>query len=133
MKAHGLADRARVLPGAYHEDAGIAAANTLLAEQAPPTAVLAGNDRAALGLLDTLRRRGIDVPGQISVVGYNDDRLARLSHVDLTTVRQDADLLARHAVRAAAARLDDPDLAPGETVLTPRLVIRGTTGPPKSS
>jgi DNA-binding LacI/PurR family transcriptional regulator len=73
------------------------------------------------------------VPGQISVVGYNDDRLARLSHVDLTTVRQDAGLLARHAVRAAAARLDDPDLAPGETVLTPRLVIRGTTGPPKSS
>jgi DNA-binding LacI/PurR family transcriptional regulator len=53
--------------------------------------------------------------------------------VDLTTVRQDAGLLARHAVRAAAARLDDPDLAPGETVLTPRLVIRGTTGPPKSS
>jgi DNA-binding LacI/PurR family transcriptional regulator len=133
MKAHGLGDRARVLPGAYHEDAGIAAANTLLAEPALPTAVLAGNDRAALGLLDTLRRRGIDVPGQVSVVGYNDDRLARLSHVDLTTVRQDAGLLARHAVRAAAARLDDPDLAPGETVLTPRLVIRGTTGPPKSS
>ncbi|MCE3554877.1 LacI family transcriptional regulator [Pseudonocardia sp. RS11V-5] len=130
MAAHGFGGRARVLPGAYHEDAGIAAAQALLAGPELPTAVLAANDRCALGLLDTLRRNGVDVPGRVSVVGYNDDRLARLSHVDLTTVRQDAGLLARHAVRAAAARLDDPDLEPGETELTPELVVRGTTAPP---
>jgi DNA-binding LacI/PurR family transcriptional regulator len=130
MAAHDLMPRARVISGAYHEDAGIEAARTLLAEARLPTAVLAGNDRAALGLLDTLRRGGVDVPGRVSVVGYNDDRIARLSHVDLTTVRQDAPALARAAVRAAAARLDDPTREPEETELVPELVVRGTTGPP---
>ncbi|WP_181784670.1 LacI family DNA-binding transcriptional regulator, partial [Pseudonocardia pini] len=130
MAAHDLMPHARVISGAYHEDAGIAAAHTLLSEDRLPTAAVIGNDRAAIGLLDTLRRNGIEVPGQISVIGYNDDRLARLSHVDLTTVRQDAGELARSAVRAAAARLEDPTLAPDETVLVPELVVRGTTGPP---
>ncbi|GAA1866759.1 LacI family DNA-binding transcriptional regulator [Pseudonocardia ailaonensis] len=131
MGAAGL--EARVLPGAYHEDAGVAAARQLLAEGLPgpgaPTAVLAANDRCALGLLDTLRRAGIDVPAQLSVVGYNDDRVSRLSHVDLTTVRQDASSLARKAIRAVTARLDAPDGDPVHEVLAPQLVVRGTTGP----
>lgn len=130
MTAHGLADRVRVLPGGYDERAGIAAARTLLADPAPPTAVVAANDRCALALLDTLRRSGVDVPGRVSVVGYNDDRLAGLAHIDLTTVRQDADALARGAVRAVAARLDDGDTAPADRLLPPHLVVRGTTGPP---
>ncbi|MEQ3552770.1 LacI family DNA-binding transcriptional regulator [Pseudonocardia nematodicida] len=133
----GMADadlcaEARVLPGAYDEAAGIAAARLLLAGDELPTAVLAGNDRCALGLLDTLRRAGVEVPGQVSVVGYNDDRVSRLAHVDLTTVRQDAAALARGAVRAVAARLDDPRSEPVELMLPPHLVVRGTTGPARS-
>lgn len=130
MAAHGLGEHIRVLPGAYHEDAGIAAARTLLSEQDPPTAVAAANDRCAVGLLDTLRRGGIGVPDRISVVGYNDDRLSRLAHIDLTTVRQDVAALSRAAVRAVADRLDGPGADPIRLVITPELVVRGTTGPP---
>lgn len=133
MTAAGLADEVRVLPGAYDEEAGIAAAHRLLADgpgdPAPPTAVVAGNDRCAIGLLDTLRRSGVDVPGRMSVAGYNDDRVSRLAHVDLTTVRQDTAALARGAVDAVRARLDDPAAGPVELVLDPHLVVRGTTGP----
>lgn len=129
MADAGLSDVARVLPGAYDEQAGIAVGRRLLDGDDLPTAVVAGNDRCALGLLDTLRRAGVDVPGRVSVVGYNDDRVAGLAHVDLTTVRQDAGALARAAVRAVTTRLDDPSREAAREVLTPHLVVRGTTGP----
>jgi DNA-binding LacI/PurR family transcriptional regulator len=104
MHAHGLGQYARVLPGDYTELSGSAAARTLLDGGALPTAVVAGNDQCAVGVLDELRRSGIDVPGQVSIVGYDDSRLARLAHGDLTTVRQDAEQLVRLAVAAVVER-----------------------------
>ena len=52
--------------------------------------MITSNDRCAVGLLDALARLGVAVPGSVSVVGYDDSALARLAHVDLTTVSQDA-------------------------------------------
>jgi DNA-binding LacI/PurR family transcriptional regulator len=126
---HGL-DSARVLPGGYDEAAGAAAARALLAEPALPTAVVAANDRSAIGLLDVFLRAGVQVPGDVSVVGYDDGAFARLAHVDLTTVSQEAGAQAVHAVEAAVERLDGVRAAPRAVVLSPRLVVRGTTGPP---
>ncbi|WP_328611642.1 LacI family transcriptional regulator [Amycolatopsis sp. NBC_00345] len=128
MRRHKLADR--VIPGAHNEDAGMAAGRLLLEEKQLPTAVFASNDRCAIGLMHTLGRAGLDTPKDLSVVGYDDSHLSHFSHIDLTTVRQDADSLAEHAVRAAITRLDDSTVAPGEMVLDPKLVVRGTTGPP---
>jgi DNA-binding LacI/PurR family transcriptional regulator len=91
--------------------------------------VLAGNDWAALGLLHALGRAGVDVPGRLSVVGYDDSHLSHLSRIDLTTVRQDADRLAEQAVQLVVARLADPTRPPRTTVLEPKLVVRGTTAP----
>jgi len=135
MRRHGLGERARVLPGAYEEQAGIDAGQLLLAEArgihaALPTAVLASNDWAAMGLLHALGRAGVDVPGQLSVVGYDDSHLSHLSRIDLTTVRQDADRMAEHAVRLVVDRLEDPRRPVRTTVLEPKLVVRGTTAPP---
>jgi DNA-binding LacI/PurR family transcriptional regulator len=96
-----------------------------------PTAVVASNDREAVGVLDALVRSGIDVPAGMSVVGYDDSSLARLAHIDLTTVNQDAPAQARHAVAAAVSRLDDGRVDRREVVLRPRLVVRGTTAPPR--
>ncbi|MER7786804.1 LacI family DNA-binding transcriptional regulator [Streptomyces sp. NPDC097640] len=130
MRGHGLESRARVLPGDYTELSGSGAARALLAGGELPTAVVAGNDQCAIGLLVELRRAGVDVPGRVSVVGYDDSSLARLAHIDLTTVRQDTEQLARLAVQAAVARLDAG--LEGETrdfSLAPHLVIRGSTGP----
>jgi DNA-binding LacI/PurR family transcriptional regulator len=65
------------------------------------------------------------------VIGYDDGELARLSHVDLTTVSQEAAEQARRAVAAAVERLDGTRDDPVEVVLKPHLVVRGTTGPPR--
>jgi DNA-binding LacI/PurR family transcriptional regulator len=97
---------------------------------ATATAVIASNDRCAVGLLDALARRGVPVPGAVSVAGYDDSMLARLAHVDLTTVSQGARMQAERAVALAVERLENGRTAPREVVLTPHLVVRSTTGPP---
>ncbi|WP_338051331.1 LacI family DNA-binding transcriptional regulator [Pseudonocardia acidicola] len=131
MSAHGLADRARVLGGHADEESGVAAAMELLAAARPPTAVLTHNDMTAFGLLLTLRVRGVDVPGEISVVGYDDTRLASLRNVELTSVSQDPAALAATAVRRAVARCEGQEVPAGEFVTPPRLVVRTSSGPPR--
>lgn len=132
MRSHGLLKQAKVIPGAHDEAAGTAAAQVILASDTRPTAVLAGNDRCALGLLDGLSRAGVEVPGDISLIGYDDSHLSDNPRIDLTTVHQDAAELAQHAVQLAIAMLDEGnrDDAERDVVLQPRLVIRGTTAPP---
>jgi DNA-binding LacI/PurR family transcriptional regulator len=98
MRRHGLVPD--VVTGDNTEESGVGAAHDLLAGSGGVTAVLTGNDRCAVGMLDTLRRAGVDVPGDISVIGYDDSRLARLTHIDLTTVAQDVEKTARLAVEA---------------------------------
>src|SRR5262249_33758243 len=88
------------------------------------------NDRCAVGLLDALARLGVAVPGAVSVVGYDDSALARLAHVDLTSVSQDARGQARRAVALVVERLENGRVAPREGVLTPHPVVRGTPAPP---
>ena len=134
MRRHGLHDRVRVVPGDHTEEAGIRAgirAAAVLTGAAPdPTAVVTFNDRVAVGLLDALSRAGVAVPGEMSVVGYDDSPLSRLAHVDLTTVSQNSHQLTEHAVAAIVERLDGGRTGHREVVLTPRLVVRSTTGPP---
>lgn len=129
MRKHGLS--ARVIPGNHTENSGIEAAQLLLAEPALPTAILAANDRCALGLLDSLIKAGAKVPQDVSVVGYDDSRVAMLSHIGLTTVHQNAEALGSQAVRAAVERSESPDLDPRELVFDPELIVRGTSGPPR--
>ncbi|MEV5811147.1 LacI family DNA-binding transcriptional regulator [Streptomyces mutabilis] len=135
MRRHGLEAEIRVLPGDHTESSGIDAGRLLAAERdrgTPlPTAVLAGNDRCAMGVLISFTRTGIDVPGDVSLVGYDDSHLSHLMPVGLTTVRQDAVLMAEHAVRFAVERLENADLKPREAVLDPKLVVRGTSGAPR--
>jgi DNA-binding LacI/PurR family transcriptional regulator len=133
MRRLGLGDRIRTIPGDHTEESGLRAATRLLGQPELPTAVVAFNDRCAVGLLDALNRAGVDVPGSLSVVGYDDSPLARLAHVNLTTVSQDTRQQAEHAVAAAVERLDEGRSEPREVVLTPRLVVRRTAGPPRSS
>jgi DNA-binding LacI/PurR family transcriptional regulator len=116
-----------IIPGDHTEEGGIKAGRMLAEAATRPTAVVASNDRCAVGLLDSLIRSGLDMPGDISIVGYDDSTLARLAHIDLTTVNQDAPAQARHAVEAAVSRLDEDREERREVVLRPRLVVRGST------
>ena len=130
LAAHGLAAGERILRGGLGEDDGARAAQQLLAAPPLPTAVTVFNDRCALGVLDVLRSAGLSVPDDISVVGYDDSRLAGLSTVALTTVGQDVETLTALAVRRAIERLHTDARDQREQVVAPHLVLRSTTGPP---
>jgi DNA-binding LacI/PurR family transcriptional regulator len=67
----------------------------------------------------------------VSVWGFDDAPIARLSSIDLTTVRQDPGLMGIAAVEAAIRRVERPDLSPGETVVATSLVVRSSTAPPR--
>jgi DNA-binding LacI/PurR family transcriptional regulator len=129
MRRQRLGEHVQVIPGNSTEESGARAARTLLEADPLPTAVLTFNDRSAVGLLDTLVRAGVDVPGEMSVIGYDDSPLSRLAHIDLTTVNQSPQELTQHAVAAMVERLDGGRTEHREVVVTPKLVVRGTTGP----
>ncbi|WP_072801689.1 LacI family DNA-binding transcriptional regulator [Rhodococcoides yunnanense] len=127
MRRHRLDAFVRVFPGAHDEAAGMAAASVLLGEDVLPTAVMAGNDRCALGVMDGFTKAGVSIPDDVSIVGYDDSPLSSLTRIDLTTVRQDSAELARRALAFTVSMLDTADAEPGECVIEPELVIRGTT------
>ncbi|GAB4084628.1 LacI family DNA-binding transcriptional regulator [Myceligenerans cantabricum] len=107
-----------------HFAGGTQAADHALASDA--TAVVVFNDLMALGVLDRLRQRGVDVPGQMSVVGYDDVPLATLVTPALTTVRVPLDRIGRRAVDLLLARRAGTTV-PG-VELSVELVIRGSAG-----
>ncbi|WP_250002332.1 LacI family DNA-binding transcriptional regulator [Actinoplanes sp. M2I2] len=131
MRRNGLQAYERVVTGGFGEEDGARAAREL--REHPPTAVTVFNDLSATGLLDVLRRDGLSVPADISVVGYDDSSFSRLAHIDLTTVAQDIDTMATLAVARAVERIDGAQVAHREVVIPPRLVVRGTTGPPRGA
>jgi LacI family transcriptional regulator len=118
MKRHGLGEHVSIIDGDFTETSGIAAAET---------AVVAANDRMAIGVLDTMRRAGVEVPRTISVTGFDNSPLARLSHLDLTTVSQSPLEQADRAVSAVTERLDARRTEAILAVLTPRLIVGTTT------
>jgi DNA-binding LacI/PurR family transcriptional regulator len=67
------------------------------------------------------------------VTSYDDTRFARLTAVDLTTASQDTVALGQRAVEAAVRRIEQPGLPPQRIAVEPRLVVRGSTGPPPAS
>ena len=129
MSAHGLADRIDVVEVAFGEEDGATAARNLLARDRFPTAVIGCSDHCAAGLLAALRRAGVDVPGTISVTGYDDSDIASLSYNDLTAIRQDVDLTVDATLSAIKRRLADPGAQPCDVATQATLVVRSTTGP----
>jgi DNA-binding LacI/PurR family transcriptional regulator len=119
------------LPGGLTEREGAAAAATMLASGELPSAIVAFNDRCALGVMDVLIRAGVAIPQQVSVVGFDDSPLAGMAHIDLTTIRQDSAGLAHAAVERLVARLDDDSVDGGAVDITrePTLIVRGSTAP----
>ena len=94
MTDHGLASSVRVVSGGYDEEDGAEAAEQLL-QEGLPTAVIAANDPCAIGVLDVFARAGCSVPGDVSVIGYDDARFNRIPGVDLTSVRQSIPKMAK--------------------------------------
>ena len=130
MSRHGLASRIRTVRGDFTEAGGAAAVERLLASGARPTAIFAANDLSALGALDALERKGLSVPEQVSLVGYDNTSLARLGHIDLTTIDQPRREIGIAAATLLLERVDGGRRVSRRIVLTPALVRGGTTAPP---
>lgn len=134
MQARRLEPQVVTPDAASEEESGARAALELLeSPSGPPTAVFAFNDRTATGFIDMLLRRGVSIPEDVSVVGYDDSQFARLAHMSLTTIRQDAPRMAGLAIERAIHRANGESLSDERLVLEPELVIRSTTAPPRSS
>lgn len=129
MRRHGLDAYARVIDGEFTEDAGMRAASELL-DAALPTAVVCANDYSAIGVMDRLRRAGVSVPEQVSVTGFDNNVLARLGSVDLTSVSQQPREQADRAIEAVVQRLDGGRTEALTAVLPTALVVRGSTAAP---
>jgi DNA-binding LacI/PurR family transcriptional regulator len=130
MRARGLGRRAQVIPGDFTEEAGTSAAGELLAARELPTAVFAANDMVAAGLLGGFDRAGVDVPGDVSIVGYDNISIAHLAHVSLTTIDQPRTEMGRLALHLLLDRRENR--RPREVrLLEPTLVVRSTTRAPR--
>jgi len=133
MRVHGLTDRIQTITGGPTEEDGVRAAGELLSSGTMPTAITMYNDQSAVGAMDALRRAGVSIPGDLSVIGYDDERAARLGHIDLTTIAQDTVTMTTLAAARAQDRVDGVPVAHREMIIPPRLVVRGTTAPPSAS
>jgi LacI family transcriptional regulator len=119
-----------VTSGAFTEVEGARACRRLLESDDTLTAIVAGNDLIALGCYDVFAERGIDCPGAISLVGFNDMPFAGRFNPPLTTIR-----IPHYEIGAAAAELmlehlQDGAGEPRQVQLEPELVVRASTGSP---
>jgi len=94
------------------------------------TGIMCGSDPLALGAIRAVRRLDLTVPGDISVVGYDDSALMMCTDPPLTTVRQPIEAMGRAAVRLLISQIEGAATTPERLLFEPELVVRGSTGPP---
>lgn len=112
----------------YTVEGGRAAALRLLDSNV--TAIVCANDLMALGAMRAVQSRGLTVPGQVSVIGYDDSFFISFTDPPLTTVRQPVRAMGEAAVSAILAELRGVPIPHGDLLFHPELVVRGSTGPP---
>ena len=115
---------------AFFEEEGARACEQLL-EQAEVTAIVAANDRLAIGCYDVLEARGLRCPGDISIVGFNDMPFVDRLRPPLTSVRVPQREIGETAAELLLAELTDGARPRGEVLLAPSLIVRASTAPPR--
>jgi DNA-binding LacI/PurR family transcriptional regulator len=130
MHHFGLGGHVQIVDGDFTEDGGRRGTQSVLAGPSRPSAICAANDMAAIGALNAIAEAGLDVPRDVSVVGYDNTALAALRHVSLTTVHQPRFQIGEMAMTALLRRLQRPTARSRHDLLVPSLVVRQTTAPP---
>ncbi len=136
VKQAGLsADAVEIIP--YHEESLAEASQAVvrrLREDRPlPTAVLANNDMYALAAMNAVRRVGLSVPEDVSVVGFDNIEASAFYSPPLTTVSQTHMQMGEHAVQMLLDQIEHPGKPPAMLKLEPKLVIRESTAPPRQA
>jgi LacI family transcriptional regulator len=127
MRRHDL--NPDVIETWYSEEGGYRAALQAFDRVEPPTAIFAGADIAAFGVLRAAEEQGLRVPEDLTVVGYDNIYMATIGRVSLTTVDQSGHLTGSASARLLLERIDGRT-EPKQFVVAPRLLTRGTSGPP---
>ncbi|MGZ3304578.1 MAG: LacI family DNA-binding transcriptional regulator [Asticcacaulis sp.] len=113
--------------GDYSFDSGLEAARKILRHPHPPTAIVCANDQMAAGAYHAALEKGLSIPGDLTVIGFDDADIATRIYPPLSTIRLPTRDMARMAVEA----LLDPDLARTSMVFEATLMVRGSSGPPR--
>lgn len=116
----------------FTSPAGHAAAQVLLAAEPRPTAIFAGNDMIALGVLRAAAEHQLQVPRQLSVVGFDDIEVSRYLHPALTTVGQCIGTLGEQVAARLLERIRTPDLAVTQRLIEPILLLRESSAAPEA-
>jgi len=124
----GEAARAPVEHALFSLEGGQAATTRLLRHGI--TGVICGSDVLALGAVRAVRRAGLSVPGDVSVVGYDDSAFMNCTDPPLTTVRQPIESMGKAAVALLVNQIENVAVYPEELLFEPELVVRGSTGRP---
>jgi LacI family transcriptional regulator len=131
LEAAGVAyDPALVADGDFGYESGFRAGERLLGQPSPVTAIFATNDQMALGVYEAVRRRGLRVPEDVSVVGFDDLPESRWSSPPLTTVRQPLVEMGLLAARTVLRLVKGERIESPRVELTTHLVVRDSTAPP---
>lgn len=117
----------------FRYTAGVNGGGRLLDSPHPPTAIFAGSDEIAVGLIEACRRRGIRVPEDLSVVGFDDTQLAEFCSPPLTVVRQPLREMGRVALRTALQLATGVSVDSHHVELATSLVVRSSTAAPRST
>ena len=117
-----------VVPGDWSPRAGYEGCNRILHENPSTTAMFVANDQMAMGAMRALAEAGRSVPGDVSVVGFDDIPEAAFAQPPLTTIRQDFAALGREAVRLVVGAIEGETLP--SSLVPPRFVARESTGRP---
>ncbi len=128
MASAGLdVDERRVVEGQLSAAGAMQAAEQLLQDPQPPTAIFCANDEMAIGAMHGIRSHGLSIPGDISVVGFDDVRYAALLNPPLTTVAQPGELIGERAMERILAAIDSKAADPTVEIVPHRLVVRKST------
>ena len=130
-KARGRVRQLRLVPGDFSVESGHAAASAWLGTDDAPTAAFCFSDQSALGVLAACRERGLRVPRDLSVVGFDDLASSRYLTPPLTTVAQPMREIGVRAVQLLLDILAAADV-PLQQTLTFELMLRGSTAAPKA-
>jgi LacI family transcriptional regulator len=127
MKRHGL--HPDVIVTSYSEQGGYEAALEALTKPTPPTAIFAGADIAALGALRAAEERGLEMPADLTVTGYDNIHTSMIGRVSLTTVDHAGHLIGSMSAKLVLERLNGR-IEPVHHVVAPRLIVRKTSAAP---
>lgn len=131
MEGHGLGAHARVVEGDFSERSGAAALDGAVLGPQGCDGIVFANDDMAFGGLQVLRSRGLDVPADVAVVGFDDFGLSRVTEPGITTVHVPAEQMARIAAERLFARIGDPGAPSTRDELPVSLVPRASCGCPR--